>query len=42
MRETVETGEPATVQVETVGRMDDGTEVARFRFTWSFKRRGGG
>ncbi len=31
--------EPATVRAETVGRMADGTEVARFAFTWSFKRR---
>ncbi len=39
VRETVETGEPATARVETVGRMADGTEVSRFVFTWSFKRR---
>ena len=32
-------GEPVTVQAETVGRMADGTEVSRFVFTWSFKRR---
>ncbi len=38
--ETVRTGEPATATVETVGTMANGTEVARFRFTWSFKRRG--
>ena len=36
---TVETGEAETVRVSTVGRMDDGTVVARFTFTWSFKRR---
>jgi hypothetical protein len=36
---TVATGEPATATLETVGRMPDGTEVARFTFTWSFKRR---
>ena len=36
---TVETGQPVTVKTATVGRMDDGTEVARFTFTWSFKRR---
>ncbi len=35
----VETGEPATVRAETVGRMADGTEVSRFAFTWSFKKR---
>ncbi len=39
VRETVATGEPATVRVETVGRMADGTEVSRFVFTWSFKKR---
>lgn len=39
--ETVRTGEPAAATVETVGRMADGTVVARFTFTWSFKRRSG-
>ena len=33
------TGEGQTATVETVGRMADGTEVSRFRFTWSFKQR---
>ena len=37
----VETGEPATAEAETVGRMADGTIVARFTFTWSFKARSG-
>ncbi len=37
--ETLETGEPVVVKIETVGRMADGTEVARFQFTWSFRRR---
>jgi len=35
----VATGEPATAEAETVGRMADGTVVARFTFTWSFKTR---
>jgi hypothetical protein len=35
----VETGEPATAEAETIGRMKDGTVVARFTFTWSFKAR---
>ena len=39
VRETVVTGEPAVTRVETVGRMADGTEVSRFVFTWSFKKR---
>lgn len=37
--ETMRTGEPATAEVETVGRLPDGTEIAHFHFTWSFKRR---
>lgn len=41
VRRTLADGEPATATVETVGRMPDGIEVARFRFTWSFKRRSG-
>lgn len=37
--ETVRTGEPVTVKTTTVGTNPDGTVVARFTFTWSFKRR---
>jgi hypothetical protein len=37
--QTVATGEPAEATVESVGRMADGTVVARFTFTWSFKKR---
>jgi len=33
------TGEPVIQKVSTIGRAEDGTEVARFTFTWSFKRR---
>ena len=32
-------GEARTVTVETVGRMADGAETSRFRFTWSVKAR---
>ncbi|MBM4365580.1 MAG: DUF4442 domain-containing protein [Deltaproteobacteria bacterium] len=32
-------GEARTIALETVGTMDDGTEVARFVFTWSMKPR---
>ena len=39
VRETAESGEPVTVRAETVGRMEDGAEVSRFVFIWSFKRR---
>lgn len=35
----IETGEAQTVALESVGRMADGTEVSRFVFTWSMKRR---
>ncbi|MEA2600477.1 MAG: hypothetical protein QOF89_1469 [Acidobacteriota bacterium] len=37
--DTLRTGEAATARLETVGRTPDGTEVARFVFTWSFKKR---
>lgn len=39
VRETIRTGEGVTVDALSVGRMADGTEVARFIFTWSFRRR---
>lgn len=39
VRRAIETGEPATAEVETVGRMPDGTIIARFTFLWSFKER---
>ena len=35
----VATGEAATATVESVGRLADGTVVARFTLTWSFKAR---
>jgi hypothetical protein len=37
--ETLATGEPTTAEMATVGRLPDGTVVARFTFRWSFKRR---
>ncbi len=37
--QTVATGEPATGRAESVGRLPDGTVVARFAATFSFKRR---
>jgi hypothetical protein len=37
--ETVRTGKPVTATVETVGTVKSGITVARFRFTWSFKKR---
>ncbi len=32
-------GEPTAAAVQTVGRLPDGTIVASFTFTWSFKRK---
>ena len=40
VEQTQKTGESVTATLSTVGRSEDGTEVARFKFTWSFKRRG--
>ncbi len=39
VRRCVETGEATTAKLVTEGRLDDGTLVARFAFTWSFKQR---
>jgi len=39
VRATLATGEPATADLTTIGRLPDGTVVARFTFRWSFKRR---
>lgn len=36
---TLETGESVKVTALTVGRDEAGDEVARFHFTWSFKRK---
>jgi len=36
---TLETGEPVRLTLESVGRSESGVEVARFRYTWSFKRK---
>jgi len=37
VQRSIDSLEGETVTVETVGRMEDGTEVARMRITWSFK-----
>lgn len=42
VEETLRSGEPAVARLETVGRMADGAVVARFAFTWSFKKRSKG
>ena len=37
--EAIETGEGRTIEAETVGIDKAGDEVARFRFTWTFKQK---
>ncbi len=37
--EAVRTGEPVIFVARSVGRQDDGTEVASFEITWSFKKK---
>lgn len=39
--ETLRTGEGVTAEMESVGRMADGTVVSRIHFTWSVKKRSG-
>ncbi|MEQ9425371.1 MAG: hypothetical protein RJQ09_13180 [Cyclobacteriaceae bacterium] len=36
----IQSQEPSTVTLKTVGTMPDGTVVSTFQFTWSFKQRG--
>jgi acyl-coenzyme A thioesterase PaaI-like protein len=36
---TVGDGEPVVAEADTVGTDDDGNVIARFTFTWSFKRK---
>lgn len=38
--QAVRTGEPVVFKARSAGRQDDGTEVASFEITWSFKRKG--
>ncbi len=37
--EAVLTGDPVVFTARSLGRQDDGTEVASFEITWSFKRK---
>ena len=37
--EAIKTGNGVTVEAKSVGRLDDGTKVSEFYFTWSFKQR---
>ena len=39
VKQTLDTGEPVKVTALTIGRDEAGDEVARFHFTWSFKRK---
>ncbi len=39
VRRAISTGEPQTVEATSVGTLPDGSVVARFGFTWSFKAR---
>ena len=39
VEKTLADGEPVVREVETVGTNQDGAVVARFTFTWSFKRK---
>ncbi len=39
IEETLRTGQPVTVRATAIGSLPDGTVVARFNFTWSFKKR---
>ena len=36
---TVGDGEPVVAEADTVGTDEDGNVIARFTFTWSFKRK---
>jgi hypothetical protein len=39
VHQALQSGEPATVDAESIGTLPDGTVVSRFRVTWSFKAR---
>ena len=39
VEEALASGEPVAAAAESVGRLPDGAVVARFKFTWSFKKR---
>lgn len=39
VEKAIETGEPSMAHFKTVGAMEDGTVVAEFEFTWSFRQR---
>ena len=39
VEEAIQTGRGVTVKAKSIGRLDDGTKVSEFYFTWSFKQR---
>jgi len=39
VQRTIQTGQATTVRAKTIGKMEDGTIVSTFYFTWSFKQR---
>ena len=39
VEKAIQTGEAQTIRLKTVGKLEDGTEVAEFYFTWSIKQR---
>lgn len=39
IQQAAATGEPVSITVNTTGKSHDGTLIASFAFTWSFKRR---
>lgn len=39
VEKTLENGQPQQLRMESVGYLPDGTEAARVRITWSFKRK---
>ena len=39
VEEAIKTGNGVTVETKSIGRLDDGTKVSEFYFTWSFKKR---
>lgn len=40
VEQCIQTGESKTATFKTVGKLEDGTVVSEFEFTWSFKQRG--
>lgn len=38
VKQAVETGEACAINVTVTGQSEDGTEIARFQITWSFKK----